>query len=954
MRATSNRALARLAPFLLLVAGACQGDEGDPGPPGPPSDDGAPSDELARGDEAPVIELEVLSVEGASGLDGRFQVGDRIELRFRARAADGTPWNLLHLSFGRAHFAGPTFNYQRVLAEVDDVLARAEHQGDDVWRYVFAHEIPAHYAAPYNDTDDFTDGELTGQALLSGTYTVGLSLGWRYTVEGERHVAVGEAAVDVRFGDATVVDPRAVTTAGHCNRCHVDLTHHDGERRQLVQCLMCHTSGAEDANDPGVLGGTPGVGVDSRLLFHRIHNAAHLPSVLGITVDADGAQQYDAPPQPLVFAGADGQVHDYSDVGHPVWPQRTIPRPKNLGYSALDADAQRKEDLVRTGLSSCYVCHGDPDGDGPLDVPPDGGLIYAQPARRSCGACHDDVDWTLPYVTNGQLMDPQPDDSQCVFCHDTFGGALSIDGGHLHPLHDPTFDPGYELSLRSLVPHGSGDGDASLDPGELLAVTFTLTDGTGADVDPADLDAVEVVLAGPTSNAQALLRSTLPPALLAGPQPFTVDVPERRALEYVGDSSAAGGESFMTAARPHLALPELETRLFLRSATGASSTLAAAAPAGANALDLADASAFARGDVLVVDDGASGLEEYLEVRLVDGERVWFGSPDEPELKSALSHAHALGAPVARVTLSEATEGVDYALAAGTGTLTELSEFGAGTAVVVSYATPYRLPASYPAPANDSPDLGPESGEWSGLALAPGTYALTLSAWDTKSISFAGETSLYPIRARAQRAELQVADAPLPEPYRLIDDPDACNACHQDLTFHAGASRGFAACLACHGTAGAEDLARYVAADAPATSGVSVSLRELLHRIHRGATLDDPDGFVVVGEGPDPYPDNFETNTYGSVHFPARPGATSQCAKCHGPDNAAWREPGPREHPDGQDPSTRSWRAVCTACHDAPAAVAHVDAHTSGAGVESCTICHAPGEPWDVQRMHHPY
>jgi hypothetical protein len=59
-----------------------------------------------------------------------------------------------------------------------------------------------------------------------------------------------------------------VTDEANCNRCHVALEAHGGRRRDLTQCLMCHTAGAEDANDPAVLSGTPGVSIESRVLFH--------------------------------------------------------------------------------------------------------------------------------------------------------------------------------------------------------------------------------------------------------------------------------------------------------------------------------------------------------------------------------------------------------------------------------------------------------------------------------------------------------------------------------------------------------------------------------------------------------------------------------------------------------------------------------------------------------------
>jgi hypothetical protein len=544
MGVTTDRRHAWRALALLLAGAAifpaCKGEDGSQGPPGPPGPPGGgggggggggepTDDELARGESVPGIVLEILSLGGASGANGSFQVNDTFTLDYRLVKTDGTAWDLDEMSFARVLVSGPSFNYQRVIPERDDLATLSTAgAGEGEHEYVCPTPLPATYAAPYNDSGDFgaLEGELTGEVLLDGTYTLGISFGWRYTVEGRSFVDVGEASVDFLVGNTGALDSREVVTQANCDRCHVGLRAHDGERREVVQCLMCHTSGAEDANDLDVGSGTPGVSVDSRVLFHRIHNAAHLPSVLGVGVHtSDGIQDYTLDPKDLVFATSAGELRDYSFVGFPAWPNRTIPMPKDFQYSGLSAEAKAREDAILRGITSCRVCHGDPDGSGPLVAPEDGDLVYAQPSRKACGACHDDVDWSLSYTTNGQTMDPQPDSSACKSCHEPDVGPLAVREGHLHPLENPGFDPGLVLELSSVVESGVNDGDGSVDEGEGIRVSFTAREDSGADVDASTLGAVEVVLSGPTTNSQLVLREHIPTALLGGAQPYTVELP---------------------------------------------------------------------------------------------------------------------------------------------------------------------------------------------------------------------------------------------------------------------------------------------------------------------------------------------------------------------------------------------------------------------------------------------
>src|SRR5688572_24720932 len=163
---------------LLLLSG-CSGSDGSDGAPGAPAPPGNTNTTLTPQENAPAVVVSVVSLDGASGADGSFQVGDTITVNYRLQKDNGDDWNVTEMSAGRMLVSGPSFNYQRVLPEVSDVVARSVRNADGSFSYTFANPIPAAYLAPLNDSASFgpEDGELTGQALLAGTYTLGAYFG---------------------------------------------------------------------------------------------------------------------------------------------------------------------------------------------------------------------------------------------------------------------------------------------------------------------------------------------------------------------------------------------------------------------------------------------------------------------------------------------------------------------------------------------------------------------------------------------------------------------------------------------------------------------------------------------------------------------------------------------------------------------------------------------------------
>ncbi len=935
-----------LALIGALALSACSGSDG--------RDGNSPDRPLPPGTALPGFHIEVLALEGGSGAGGAFRVGDTIRVRFTVEDDAGDPIPPADWSRNAIYLSGPSFAYQRVLTSRSDMVERTTVLGDGTLLYTFAEPIPATYAEPYNYTGAFTDGVFAGQPLLSGTYTIGIEA--RTDVEysdGTVVLDLDNTVAHLLFGDATATDLRAVAQQENCQTCHDELSAHGGNRTDFNGCLLCHTSGAEDRNDPAVADGTPGVGIDFRIMIHKIHSGAALPSVLGMGTDVDGNRDYTVPPKPYRLVGFGNSVHDFSHVLYPRWPSLSQPMPRDTGYGDASEDAQRKEDLQRQGPVDCASCHGDPDGDGPLEAPADGRLIYSQPSIDACASCHDDWDPERSYRANLNRMPPQPDNSACTLCHKVSGGPLDVETAHIHPLLDPAQNPGLRLEITALAEAGMHDDDGTLDTDEAIDVTFTITDDAGNAVDPGDLSRWELTIAGPTANPNLLHLVNLASSFVDGAQPYTLRVPEVVQLERAG-LSTGGLDTFSTDRAPLWDDRGAPTSVWARTASaGNTSTLAAPADARQNFVDVqtGDGAEFDRNDYVVLADGVMGQEEYFRIQWVDGDRLWLGAVNASNgYKPALAMFHDVGTTIESVTLTPKALGTDYSLDLPSGAIREELEFGDGAQVVVSYTTDFLVPATYPGTLNQSPGLDSSAGDWTGLPVASGTYQLNMSARTGFTFSvFDEDTDYWSVSPPTDFAFL-VGDADEVELPARIDSPQTCYACHVDIEFHGGGRRGYASCAQCHTVAGAEDRPRYVAPGATETPGTTIDFRTMLHKIHHGRELTEGADYVVNGFGLG-YPDNFTAHTYEHVGYPVMPDGTADCASCHGTDNDAWPAPAPRDHPDGLGHPTRSWYFACTSCHDGRATRAHAETNTSAAGEEACATCHGPGRALDVRVLH---
>jgi Outer membrane cytochrome MtrC/MtrF-like, domains II/IV len=949
------------------------GDAGEAGPPGLPGEGGpgtdagpgagtVPSRTLGAYDDLPGLVVTITGVGGGSGSGGAFKAGDSISVTFTIKTNAGADLPLSETDGNGLWFSGPTSNYQHVLpADKDtpyyeDANTAAAQNTDGSYTYTFPDPIPTQYGPPLMDTTKFSVGELAGQNLLDGTYTIAVRLFRNYTRNGAIVVDPGADAKDVLFGVATTLEPREVVKVDNCIQCHSSNTAwHNGTMHDTRLCVTCHTSGAEDDGSTDT-GDPTNVTIDSRVFFHRIHNGEHLPSVNGVATNADGTRNYAATAVPfLVQDGSD--FGDFSDVGFPAFPNLAIPMPRDQGYSNLTSAEKDTENTIREGVTDCPKCHGDPDGSGSLTAPAQGDHFNTAPSRRACGSCHDDVDFTKPYTSNGMTMPAQTDDTGCAVCHPASGATLAIKDAHLHPIKNPALNPGLNINVTTFTEAGTNDGNGKIDPGEKISVTFTLKDDSGADVaasslvpictdcaSPTPTGAIYVAISGPTNNRNFILYSTIPAAGLAAGTSYTTNLPQPVFIERVGQAADNGSvETFGTSLKPHWDVTGGLTAVYERTATpGPSTTLAAAVPEGRLFLDLASATGLAANDYVVVDDGGAA-EEYSRIRTVSGNRIFLQSATPWPSSAAPSmysygygastrSAHSAGASVKKVTLTQRTAGTDFVVDATNGTVTEAAaaSFTAGDAILVSYTTDFVMPAKYPpAPYDYSPTMDESWGKWAGKDIAPGTYTANIWAYRVFTVNTtwtAGDRTDYRGASPPANTNFLVGTADTIVPYDKISSGNNCERCHDGLMWHGGSRRGFDTCAICHGSAGAQ-----------ATPDVTVNFRTMLHKIHMGSSLPDAETYNVNGEN------------WADVEFPAMPGGVKNCTMCHG-TATAWQAPDPRNHPTQQGSPTEAWGIACGACHDSSAATAHISAMTY-AGQESCPVCHDSSSQFPVEVMH---
>jgi len=245
---------------------------------------------------------------------------------------------------------------------------------------------------------------------------------------------------------------REVVVTENCNACHDKLAAHGGQRYETGLCQLCHTP---QTTDPET-----GNTVDFKVMVHKLHNGANLPSV------ANGKNPY-------YIVGFGQTPVDFTGSN---WPQ---------------------------DVRNCATCHQKgAQADNWKDAP----------SRAACGSCHDSIDWDTGKAKFGardHAGGPQKDDKSCKGCHAADSGQefdASVVGAHVIPAKSKQLK-GVTYAIDAAV----------VKPGEKATVDFTLKDGSGAALDANKFDFIEITLAYPTPDYATRITEnanqiTAPPA----------------------------------------------------------------------------------------------------------------------------------------------------------------------------------------------------------------------------------------------------------------------------------------------------------------------------------------------------------------------------------------------------------------------------------------------------------
>jgi OmcA/MtrC family decaheme c-type cytochrome len=206
------------------------------------------------------------------------------------------------------------------------------------------------------------------------------------------------------------------------------------------------------------------------------------------------------------------------------------------------------------------------------------------------------------------------------------------------------------------------------------------------------------------------------------------------------------------------------------------------------------------------------------------------------------------------------------------------------------------------------------------------------------------------------------------PRRTVVALANCNACHVDLELHGSLRNNTEYCVICHNPSNTDFTTRPTSTVTAYQTlpNQAINFALMVHKIHTGLNLESNfnQDYIVVGHGGavSDFGAAFATvpaaipNT--GVRFPVMGPTgsvqdTTQCYMCHtgGSEGVFPEGKNAVTDPEGLLNPAPATTSACTACHLNTSAFAHAVSQTSSQFGETCDVCHATGQAFDVDVVH---
>ncbi|UCH53080.1 MAG: OmcA/MtrC family decaheme c-type cytochrome [Pseudomonadota bacterium] len=231
-------------------------------------------------------------------------------------------------------------------------------------------------------------------------------------------------------GATTGIFSREIVKTSNCNECHDRIEAHDA-RIETKYCVTCHNPGSSDPDS--------GNTVDFKVMIHKIHRGANLPTVGGCNR-----------PGCVVTGGGDYAIYGYGGTIHSF-----------------------KDVHLPQDIRNCVKCHDGADSDTPQ-----GANWNTAPSIAACGSCHeqtkfDEAPGTTPNSHPGGIVT----DAQCLTCHVDTNVAGSP--AKTHRIFENLAGDKFQFNIVSVCGQAPGSNPQCGNPATAVVV-LSVTDPTGA------------------------------------------------------------------------------------------------------------------------------------------------------------------------------------------------------------------------------------------------------------------------------------------------------------------------------------------------------------------------------------------------------------------------------------------------------------------------------------------